>query len=238
MSKHFKRKYNISNNDSLIILKTDIKNPDLSSTHVQYEIYDPRNFTLLNLVYCNNIKIEINVPVNLDETTISLYNSLSESGYNLFDSEDEFYNDVCSIYTSENGTDMILEDRRKEIYGSIENITICQSGCTFESYNVTNKKAKCNCDVQIDSTEIDINKIDFTNKNFIHSLFVDTLLDSNFLVLKCYKLALNLKDILKNKGRIIMTIILLLFLLLLFFYIIKDKSKVNDATNITQIYIW
>ena len=223
-----REKYNISNDDPLIILKTDIKSPDLSSTNVQYEIYEPYNFTLLNLVDCSNEKIQINVPVNLDEAMVSLYNSLNESGYNLFDSEDDFYNDICSIYTAGDGTDMILEDRRKEIYGSTENITICQSGCTFESYNVTNKKAKCNCDVQIDSTEIDINKIDFTNKNFIHSLFVDTLLDSNFLVLKCYKLALNLKDILKNKGRIIMTIILLLFLLLLFFYIIKDKSKINE----------
>ena len=34
-----KSKYNISEKDSLIVLKTDIKSPDLSSTYVQYQIY-------------------------------------------------------------------------------------------------------------------------------------------------------------------------------------------------------
>ena len=230
-----KHKYNISKNDSLIILKTDIKSEDLSSTHVQYELYNPYTFQPLSLDVCSNIKIAINVPVKLDDTTVTLYNSLSESGYNLFDSEDDFYNDICSTYTSVDGTDMTLEDRKKEIFGSTENITMCQSGCTFESYNVTTKKAKCNCEVQIESTLTDIKKIDFSNKNFINS-FVDTLIDSNFLVMKCYKLVLTLKDFFKNKGRIIMTIILLLFLALLLFYIIKDNKKINDyIKNILNI---
>ena len=60
--------------------------------------------------YCKEVKITVSVPVNLDSDQISLYESLSESGYNLFDSEDDFYNDICSTFTSANGTDMTLED--------------------------------------------------------------------------------------------------------------------------------
>ena len=89
-----KSKYNISSQDSLIVLKTDIKSPDLSSTYVQYEIYNPNTLEPLDMNYCKEVKITVSVPVNLDSDKISLYDSLSESGYNLFDSEDDFYNDI------------------------------------------------------------------------------------------------------------------------------------------------
>ena len=80
----------------MIVVKTDIKSSDLSSTYVQYEIYHPKTLKQLDLRLCNEVKIVVSVPVNLDTDTISLYDSLSESGYNLFDSEDDFSNDICS----------------------------------------------------------------------------------------------------------------------------------------------
>ena len=136
-----------------------------------------------------------------------MYESLSEYGYNLFDSEDDFYNDICCTYTSENGIDMTLEVRKKEMYYTSGNITMCQSECTFESYNKTTMKAQCNCEVQTQSSITDTTKINF-NKKELSDSFLNTLTNSNFYVLKCYKLVLNLKGILKNKGRIIVTMIL------------------------------
>ena len=121
---------------------------------------------------------------------------------------------------------MTLNDRKKEMYSISGNITMCQTGCEFESYNKTTKKAKCNCDVQSESTETDMTKINF-NKDNIGSSFLTTLTNSNFLVLKCYKLVLTLKNLLKNKGRIVMTVILSSFLFLLFIYLINDRKKVN-----------
>ena len=40
-----------------------------------------------------------------------LYNELKEQGYNLFDLNDKFYNDICTPYKSPNGTDVLLADR-------------------------------------------------------------------------------------------------------------------------------
>ena len=148
---------------------------------------------------CKDINIIVNVPVNLDSNTISLYDSLSESGYNLFDSEDDFYNDICSTYTSSNGTDIILEDRKKQVFSLSGNITICQTGYEFELYNKTTKKAKCDCDIQNHQIETDIAKIKFDKKK-IGDSFLKTITNSNFLVLKYYKLVLNIMNILKNKG--------------------------------------
>ena len=126
---------------------------------------------------------------------------------------------------------MTLEDRKKEMYSVNGNITMCQSGCIFESYNKTTKKAKCDCDVQSESTETNVTNINF-NKDIIASSFLNTLTNSNFLVLKCYKLVLDFSNFLKNKGRIIMSIILLLFVILLFIYCIKDRKTVSSYIQI------
>ena len=137
---------------------------------------------------------------------------------------------ICSTYTSSNGTDMTLADRKSEILSTTDNISMCQTGCEFESYNSTTKKAKCNCDAQTNTIETDIAKIDFASSSFASS-FITTLKNSNFLVLKCYKLALNLNTIIKNIGRIIMTAIYFVFIISLLIYIIKDRKKINMFIN-------
>ena len=52
----------------------------------------------LNLSICYNDTIIISSPVKLDNLTSSLYNSLKESGYDLFNQDDPFYNDICSKF--------------------------------------------------------------------------------------------------------------------------------------------
>ena len=121
---------------------------------------------------------------------------------------------------------MTLEDRKKEIFSSAGNISLCQTGCEFESYNKTTKKANCNCDVQTNDTVADIKSVSFDPTN-ISTSFLKTLTNSNFLVLKCYKLAINFKNIFKNIGRAIMALIYVLFITLLFVYIIKDRNTIN-----------
>ena len=68
----------------LIVFKTDIKSEDLSQTYVQYEIYDPRDLTLLDLTICKDMKISVSAPVKLDSSISSLYDNLKDSGYDLF----------------------------------------------------------------------------------------------------------------------------------------------------------
>ena len=140
--------YNISDEDSLIILKIDLKKDDLLSTYVYYEIFNPYTLEKLDLSICNDKDIIINIPIELDAETIFLYNSLNNSGYNLFNSSDPFYNDICTPYTSENKTDIILSDRRNIIYKTYGNLTLCQNGCDVEQYNSSNKRISCKCFIQ------------------------------------------------------------------------------------------
>ena len=71
------------------------------------KINNPRTLLLISLDECKGSSISISVPVNLDESTISIYDSLQKSGYNLFNLSDSFYNDICSTYTTGDGTDSL-----------------------------------------------------------------------------------------------------------------------------------
>ena len=224
-----KNYYNISQNNSLLIAKIDLKNEDKTRTHVYYEVFNPENFDKLDLNLCNN-KIIINTPIDLDENTISLYEDLKKYNYNLFDLNDKFYTDICSLYTTNKGTDIILEQRKKKIFSKYGNISLCQSGCEFILYNITTKKSKCNCDIPEESSEESLKNFDFNNfnsKKFTQK-FTKTITNSNFQVLKCYKSPFYIKNIFYNIGRIIMSVIYLIYLICIFIFIIKEKNKLNN----------
>ena len=96
-----KKNNNIPLNEELLIYKVDAKYDNLTKTFVQYEIYNPLTLKKLDLSVCSDIKIIISSPVNLNNKTILLADSLNKLGYNLFDPKDKFYNDICSLYTTE-----------------------------------------------------------------------------------------------------------------------------------------
>jgi hypothetical protein len=123
---------------------------------------------------------------------------------------------------------MLLSDRKKDIYSTTQNATLCQTGCELESYNSTSKKAKCNCDVT-SNNDITTLKVDnLFNKKEIAKSFYDTLANSNFLVMKCYKKILDFKLIFKNYGEIIMTTLILIFLVMMIIYFILGTKKVHS----------
>ena len=155
---------------------------------------------MIPLDACKDIQITVNVPVILDESTQSTYDSLIKSGYNLFNLNDDFYNDICSTYTTENGTDLTLADRKNIIYDTNGNKTMCQEGCTFQSYNLTTKKSQCDCSVQTSETITNIDEINFEDSSLAEEFF-DTLNNSNFRVLRCYKLVFSKKGQKNNKCR-------------------------------------
>ena len=222
-----KKKYNISEEENLIIFKIDMKNVEEYSTYVQYEIYHPLTFVKLELDVCENINIKIYAPVYLDEKTLSLFSDLDKSGYNLFNSNDSFYNDFCTPYTTENGTDIILEDRQKEIYNKNGKKALCQSGCELDYYNQTTNKASCDCTVQKIQTNLEISDLQ-SGKKALTDSFLNTLTNANFQILRCYELAIDLTTIFENIGRFIMTILLFFIVILFVLYCIFGSKKLYN----------
>ena len=224
-----KKANDIPTSESLIIYKTDIKTEDLSSTYVIYEVYNPFNLEKLNLSVCNDVEISIDVPITLNNDMDAIFDTLGNSGYNIFNKNDSFYQDICTTYTTVNGTDMLLSDRQKDIYTESQNLSICQTGCILLAYNKTSKKAKCNCSVEEESSSdlTDLNVDTLFTKEVIEENLFKTLKNSNFLVLKCYKKLFTLQ-ILKNYGEILMSSIFLVFLFLTIVFCITGPKTISS----------
>ena len=168
--------------DNLIIFKMDLKLNNTPPTIINYEVYNPRNLTKLDLSKCENMKITIYSPYTPSKESLNKIIQLNEYGYDLYNFNDSFYQDICSPFTSENETDILLSDRKSDFF---ENISLCEDICIYNGYDYTIGKAKCECSIKgtIDLSE---NKI-FSKEINIFSNF-DLSSFSNFKILKCYKL--------------------------------------------------
>ena len=209
-------------NEPLIILKVDIRREEISSTQVEYQVFNPINLDRLNLSLCNNIKINIYIPVELDEEKYKLIKLLNEQGYDLFDSSNSFYNDICTPFTSFNNTDVLLRDRKKNFF--ISNITLCEDNCQYKEFDIKTLKANCKCEVK---TEVNSGKAKFS-PNIILENFYKFEKYSNMVIMKCYKLAFNLDKLKKNYGSFFMITLgcLFLFTMLIIFSILNKKINV------------
>ena len=79
-----KNEYSINQNASLLILKIDSFIEGSKIPDIQYEVYHPINKSKLDLSFCDNAKIEINIPVSIDEDKLYKY-----------EPESNYYNDRC-----------------------------------------------------------------------------------------------------------------------------------------------
>ena len=223
--KILKEKESLTEEDDLIILKTDIKSDDYKITYIQYDIFHPYTKIKLDLGICQNISVYIYSPSLITSEDKSIYESLNISGYNLYDLKDSFYKDICSTFTSKEGTDIPMNNRRKEIYDIAKKYYMCQNDCTFLYLNTSNDKSVCECSAQIENTTTDKNDINF--KYEIVGNFYSILKNSNFLILKCYKLVFSIKGQVNNIGSYIMIGINFLFLLLLLLFFIFERDKIH-----------
>jgi surface protein len=128
--------YNISYNISLIILKVDYFIKEYNIPIIGYEIFHPITKEKLNISICYNTTIIYNIPVDINEKELDKYNISSD-----------YYNDECSIYTTEDGTDIIISDRKQEYNDN--NMFLCENNCQYTNYNISSKKSICNCEIKL-----------------------------------------------------------------------------------------
>ena len=116
----------------------------------------------MNLSICRNEKINIEIPKILDEYSKILYQNISSFGYDVFNKNDPFYNEICTVYSSEDNTDVLLIDRRLSYYN--ESLLFCENVCEYSNYNSDRKIVTCKCEVKKNAS-LDINMIIFQKNN-------------------------------------------------------------------------
>ena len=202
-------------NNSLILLKYE-KEINISNRRiVQYEIFNPLTKEKISLDICKNIKIDINIPVLIDEKNLFKY-----------DQSSDFYNDICFPYTNEYKSDVILKDRRNEYINN--NMSLCEDNCEYKGYDTTKKNIKCNCDVKIKFEfiiDIEIN----TDK--LLAKFKDLKQTTNIFVVKCYKLLFSEEGIKYNIGSYLILAMILFNIILVFLFKFKGYKELCDIIN-------
>ena len=152
------------------------------------------------------------MPVSIDENNIFLYNISSE-----------YYNDLCFPYTTENKTDIIIDDRRKEYIKN--NLSLCERNCELNNYNSNEKKVKCKCPVKIIFPPID--EIIINPDSYLTN-FADFRKISNLEVIKCYRLFFTENGFKKNIGNYILIFLIIFEIILAIFFKAKDYKIIID----------
>ena len=216
-----KNEYNISENKSLYILKIDVKQEGLKIPKIVYEVYYPLfgdNLIKLNLTVCKDSKIEVSIPVVLTDDVDKINPS------------SKYYNDICYSYTSEDGTDITLSDRKNNFMD--KNLTICEDDCYFKEYK--DGKAICSCEAKTNSTT-KIGDIVF-DRNKLFDSFTNFKNIANINVLKCYQLIFNLDAYKYNYGNLIMIVIIIFLLIIFFIFYFNDYYYLKKILDIIAFF--
>ena len=194
--KILKEQYKIDKNKSLIILKIDYYKPDSLIPIIGYEIFHPDTKIKLNLTYCNNTIINLNIPVSLDENNLFKY-----------DPNSEYYTDECKPYTTKDGTDILLNDRHDE-YNS-NNMSICENNCLLKEYEKESKKVICECSIKY--KQIVISEI-VNDTNILSYNFTDKEQSINMFTMKCAYTLFTKDGILSNIANYILGFFTIFFI--------------------------
>ena len=212
--------YNIPDNASLYIFKIEVKEEGMKIPKIEYEVYYPlydNNLIKLNLTLCKNSKIDITIPVSLNDNNIDKYNLSSG-----------FYNNICYRVTSKYNTDIALPDRKNEFIEN--NMTLCEEDCNLVEYNYTTQKAKCSCLIKLYLPLIEDIKFD---KDKLYKSFTDIKNIANYKFLKCYKDVFIQKSLIKNCSFYILLFLLIFYFVTLFLFYYKYISTlINDIKDI------
>ena len=208
-----KEAYNIDKKETLIIFKLEFYLEGINIPIIKFDVYNPITKELLDLKHCKSVKIIS--PVSIDENILFKY-----------DPTNDYYNDICYTYTTENGTDIVLLDRKNEF--NKNNMSLCERGCNFIEYNSETKNVICECDIQNRSP---LQLEDIINKEKLLNNFVDIKSISNINIIKCYETLFSKDGLINNIGNYILLSIILIYIISLLLFIIKGFSLLTNKIN-------
>ena len=209
--------YGIDPSLPLIIFKIDYFSPDTLIPIIGYEIYHPINKSKLDLKYCEEILIKLNIPVNIDESKLFRY-----------DPNSEYYTDNCFSYTTEDGTDITLNDRKKEY--SNNNLALCENNCNYTGYDKENKQSSCDCNVKNKMetiTEIIGNQNKLSN-SFDSGKEGSSSGASNIITIKCTKVLFSKEGLKNNISSYILLIFIGYFLVAILLFLKCGNTLLNN----------
>ena len=213
-----REKYNLSSDEVISILQVEIDalNEQVIANQIEYIVFDEEK-NKLDLSFCQDLQISVNYKIKnsslIDKNKVMFY---SDMNVDIFNHNDPFFNDICYSYSQDN-KDMILKDRVKDIY---QNYSFCEDKCEYKKMNKDLSTVTCTCNVK---TELNIK----TKMPVFYKIMENSFKDSNFEVVKCFRLAFKFSNKMHNTGFWISIIIFALHIPLFIIYFIFKTKKVK-----------
>jgi len=211
--------------ENAINLQVDFRD---NSNGVNYLLYSPDLKKILDLKVCEDMDVIIDKYVHMNDILIDKYLTLLSQGYNMFNINDKFYTDACTTYTTNFGTDIILSDRILDYY----NVSLPNEykNCDYSSFNLETKIIKCEAKVETDFFSSLTKYFEVNKKNLLNN-FLYMFKDSNFLVIKCYKLFFSVKGQTLNFGSYLLLLIIALFITNTIIFYNKGNKRMSDLID-------
>ena len=181
-----KKHYGLPDNENLVISKVDEFTTASVTPSVKYTIYDS-NKNKLDYSVCD--KISVSYPI-LDTVSINYEKaeSMASSGIDIYNKENEFFNNICFPYQVE-GQDITIKDRIKDIYTEV---SFCEEGCQYDGIDYKTSKAKCSCGKENKATK----ERDDSKNSYLTKLQDNT----NIILFQCYMLIKDGSKLQNNIG--------------------------------------
>ena len=208
-----KEKYNILEDNQLFIYKTELYIDQLLIPIIDYEIFDFKTKTKLDLNICKekNVSFNIIIPISINENTLFKYVPVSS-----------YYTDICD-YNNEN-EDITLYDRKNNFNNN--NLSICPENCIFNSYNNMNKTVNCQCEFVDTLFLLYVNNTD----EYIYKFKIEEKIH-NFEILKCYNLLFSKNGLLKNAVSYIILLVIVLYIFSSIYFYQKGFDLICEEIN-------
>ena len=215
-----KSKYNINDNQTILIVIYNLYIDGWNIPLIGYELFNSNDMTQLDLKFCYNIGVNLNIPISINESNLYKYNPKSD-----------YYNNICKSYNNERNYDIIISDRQKE-YNNY-NLSICPRNCSFNEYDFETKKVSCKCEASTKPYPLLLE--DIIDKDKLLNNFINFKSISNINIIKCFKEVIFKNGLKTNIGSYIILIILSIFILLCILFYLKQYKlfflKIDEIMN-------
>ena len=158
--------------------------------------------------------------------------NISNLGYNFFDLNDPFYNDICSTF-SYDGQDMSLSER-KNLKNSLNASLLysCINNCFFSDIDPKTLRTICLCKSNyyiINSIYSNNKEINSDKNNLNDTSIMDEFSKSaNIKIVKCFRKIFSSEGFIKNYGFYLMSSLLFVEIIISIFF---PLSKVDKQLN-------
>ncbi len=201
-----REKYNIPNNESLIIKKKETYIEGKASKDVDFNVYDS-NGRYLDLKVCDGIPISIAVPLgDISNINFEQAKEFNELGVDIFNPNDDFFINICSNNDLGLSTDISLQDR-KDFY---VDANFCDENCVYKGINFDTNTVECDCNSYNSSTFNTSNDEVVKKINFFKKIAENL----NYKIVICYKLLNHFENYKKNFGFYFVFVIFIVLIIL------------------------